>query len=157
MDEKDFNTMKIRIGRKNEITSRFLKQNSHTKRWKLRTGTLKRFSPESEKKSVPDLQTETIREYACGEFAMGLAEPYVRFWQTLESEIKFRKHTRNGCILVKATGLKSRYSPTVAREVYLLFRGDPLTTIDTFALVMLEPAQLEVVCMRSQFSFCSGS
>ena len=53
MDEKDFNTMKIRIGRKNEITSRFLKQNSHTKRWKLRTCTLKRFSPESEKKRCP--------------------------------------------------------------------------------------------------------
>ena len=63
---------------------------------------------------------------------MGLAEPYVRFWQTLESEIKFRKHTRNGCILAKATGLKSRSSPTVAREVYLLFKGNPLATTDTF-------------------------
>ena len=62
---------------------------------------------------------------------MGLAEPYVRFRQTLESEIKFRKHTRNGCILVKATCFKSRYSPT-AREVYLLFKGNPLATTDTF-------------------------
>ena len=63
---------------------------------------------------------------------MGLAEPYVRFRQTLESVIKFRKHTRNGCILVKATCLKSRYSPTVSREDYLLYKGNPLATTGTF-------------------------
>ena len=132
MDRKDFSTMKKRIWHVNEITSKYIQQDKNTKRWKLKSGTLKAFSPVDEQKSVPDLRYDLIREYACGQYAMDLADPYVAFWQQLGSEIKFRKIKKSGGILLQATGLKSRYSPRVAREVYLLFKGSPLATTDTF-------------------------
>jgi len=127
MDEQDFETMKARIAHKNEIGT-MLKKSKH--RRTLKNGKFVRFSPEEEK-SIPEMSTESIRKYACGPYAMSLADPYVEFWRELGSEIKFSKYKSGNRVLIKATGLKSRYSPRNAREVFVLFKGDPLTLTDT--------------------------
>ena len=40
---------------------------------------------------MPDLTLKTIRVYACGQYAMDLADPYFEFWPELGAEVKFHK------------------------------------------------------------------
>ena len=67
MDRTDFETMTKRIGYVNEITSKYIKLDKSSNRWKLRYGRLRSFSPEDKQKTMPNLKYGTIREYACGQ------------------------------------------------------------------------------------------
>ena len=69
--------------------------------------------------------------YACGQYAMDLTDPYLEFWPELGAEVKFHKMEPRGGLLIKASGLKSRYSPANARTVHILFKGSPLEITDT--------------------------
>ena len=79
MDEQDFETMKARIAHKNEIGT-MLKKSKHIRT--LKNDKFMRFSPKAEK-SIPEMPTEIIRKYACGPYAMSLADPYVEIWREL--------------------------------------------------------------------------
>ena len=80
---------------------------------------------------MPEMSKEQIRTYACGPYAMKLSSPYVTFWSRLEANIKFFVYKTPTFRLLKISGLKSRFSPRLAREVYLLFKGDPFELHDT--------------------------
>ena len=75
---------------------------------------------------MPVMTEEEIRTYA-----MKLATPYVTFRSELEANIKFWYHKTPQGVLLKYFGLKSRFSPRIAREVFLLYRGVPLKLLDT--------------------------
>ena len=128
-DEQDFLTMQERMEHKNEIQD--LLQKSKSGRLSLKKGKFIRFEPQNECKVVPEMTEQDIRKYACGPYAMKLARPYVEFWNELETERKFFHYTTPQFVLIKASGLKSRYSPSLAREVYLLFKGSPRMLSDT--------------------------
>ena len=53
------------------------------------------------------------------------------FWSELDANIKFSYHKRPQTLLIKVSGLKSRFSPRLAREVFLLFKGAPAKLQDT--------------------------
>ena len=124
--------MQSRINHKNEIL-RLLKQSKQTHRYTLKGAKFVRFDPADpdEAKVIPEMSDEDIRKYTCGPFAMKLASPYVSFWAELGTDVKFSRHCTPRLLLIKASGLKSRYSPRIAREVYLLFKGKPHTLQDT--------------------------
>ena len=126
-DEQDFNTMKRRISHQNEIQK--LLKKSETNKRTLKSGKFVRFKPEDEQKL--GMTEAEIRTYACGPYAMKLATPYVTFWSELEANIKFWYHKTPQGLLLKCSGLKSRFSPRIAREVFLLYKGVPLKLLDT--------------------------
>lgn len=128
-DDQDFKTMKTRIGHKNEIEHYLLAKVNNI--YSLKSGKFESFSPEKQKDSLPDLTLEDIRVYACGQYAMDLADPYLEFWPELGSEVKFHKIKARGGILIKASGLKSRYSPSNSRTVFIFFKGSPYKIMDT--------------------------
>ena len=69
---------------------------------------------------------EEIRTYA-----IKFATPYVTFWSELEANIKFWYHKTPQGVLLKCFSLKSRFSPRIARELFLLYNGVPLKLLDT--------------------------
>ena len=128
-DQQDFETIQKRFSHINEIETKLLKKAKNI--YSLKSGKFEKFSPEEEKDILPDLTLEIIRVYACGQYAMDLADPYLEFWPELGAEVKFHKIEPLGGLLIKASGLKSRYSPANARTVYILFKGSPLEITDT--------------------------
>ena len=124
-DDQDFETMKNRMGHKNEIPPMLKK--SPTNKLLLKNGKFTRFDPEEEIEVVPVMSMEEIRNYACGPYALKLATPYVTFWANIETNIKFSFHKTARRLLIKVAGLKSRFSPRISREVYLLFKNAKLS------------------------------
>ena len=128
-DEQDFKTMKERMSHKNQIPA--LLKKSDANRYSLKNGKFVSFDPSEESKVSPEMTKQEIRVYACGPYAIKLANPYVAYWAELDTELKFSHYKTSRLILIKVTGLKSRFSPGVAREVYLLYKGSPLKLLDT--------------------------
>ena len=128
-DENDFKTMTERISHENEIQK--LLKRSGTNRFSLKRGKFERFNPEEECKKVPEMSEDQIRDYACGPYAMKLSSPYVKFWSNLDAKIKYSFFETSTFRLIKVSGLKSRFSPRLGREVYLLFKGGDLELQDT--------------------------
>jgi len=128
-DVEDFKTMENRINHENELL-RVLKK-AKTGRYVLKRGKFARFDPETEQKTVPEMPEESVRPYACGPYAIKLVNPYVSFWAELGTEVKFWHLTSAERTVIKASGLKSRYSPRIGRQVFLLFKGSPRTLTDT--------------------------
>ena len=87
----------------------------------MKSGNFEIFSPEEQKDILQDLTLEIIRVYACGQYAMDLADPYLEFWPELGAEVKFHEMESLGRLLIKASGLTSRYSLSNARTDYILF------------------------------------
>ena len=89
-DDQDFETMKNRMGHKNEIPPMLKK--SPTNKLLLKNGKFTRFDPEEEIEVVPVMSMEEIRNYyACGPYALKLATLYVTFWADIETNSYFER------------------------------------------------------------------
>ena len=79
MDRTYFAIMKKRILHVNEVPSKYIKEDTCSSRWELKSGTLKKFSPADERMAVPDLKYDLIRGYASGQYATDLFDQYLEF------------------------------------------------------------------------------
>ena len=113
MDESDYSQTKAREGHQNEIPDLIDDENL-------------KFEAVSDvnelKEKVPDMDTQQIRQYATGPYALYLSMKYLVYARALSRNIKVQ-HAQIGRNkrLVKATGLKSRFRSQKQRTVHLLY------------------------------------
>ena len=132
MDMDDYAQLKERAGRVNEIPKIIEKSPKPT----FGVDAFQRII--KNKKTFANLSEDSIRGWATGPYAVKLSEPYLQQAHDEEKNLKFLGVTNagravpNNKLLLKLTGLRSRFSPKKkGRTVHLLFtkqRGDYVIT-----------------------------